>query len=244
MPQKIAILALALLLPLEAAFAFKGLSAPEASDPSGAAAAHSGMHHGGPSGSKDGVPMVDKMIARLNERLAHEPDNLPARIMLASIYKEAGRADEAARTSAEVDQRLAALVERVRQNPGSDDLADPLLLADAYNMLGRYGDAVSVYAAIENKIDSDPDLLIDYAETLAQADPQSLVGKPLELAERALKINPRHLSALLFAATAAEKAGDKAKVAAYWETALPLVEPGSALEKDLRDKLDALKRAD
>ncbi|MDR2837618.1 MAG: hypothetical protein LBV49_03475 [Azonexus sp.] len=242
MNRKITVLALALLLPLDAALAFKGFGAPDASDPSRTSAAHSGMdmnHAGMKSDPKDNRPIGEKMIERLKERLAKEPDNLPAWVMLANIYKSLDRNSEAAEASATANQRMAAMAERLEKNP---EIPDTLTLVDACTMLGRYDDAVKAYARIENQIGDDPDLLVDYAQTLARANHQIMAGKPLELVDRVLKSKPQHLEALLFAAAAALEAKDQDKARAYWETALPLVEPNSELEQDLRNKIKQLEK--
>ncbi|MDR2837617.1 MAG: c-type cytochrome biogenesis protein CcmI [Azonexus sp.] len=141
----------------------------------------------------------------------------------------------------QVDERVARLAARLKDNP--DDTQGWLKLANSYKVLGRYDEAVKAYAGIENKIGDNPDLLISYAEAIALANGRSMAGKPTQLVERALKINPKNLDGLLLAGSAAMEAKDNKKAIAYWDAALPLVEPGSELEKNLRMNLEQLKKA-
>ncbi|MCL2636583.1 MAG: c-type cytochrome biogenesis protein CcmI [Betaproteobacteria bacterium] len=140
----------------------------------------------------------------------------------------------------QIDEMVARLAERLRDNP--DDMQGWLMLARSYKALGRYGDAVEAYAKAEKVIDEQPDLLASYAETIAMAGGQGLAGKPRQLVERALKIDPRHAHSLFLAGAAALQAKDNQQAIAYWEVLLPQVEPGSELEQMLRAGIDQLKQ--
>ena len=70
---------------------------------------------------------------------------------------------------------------------------------------------------------------------------KGLQGKPAQLVERALKIEPKHGHSLFLAGAAAMDAGDKRKAIAYWEALLPQVEPGSEIDQILREGIDNMK---
>ncbi|MDR1994495.1 c-type cytochrome biogenesis protein CcmI [Azonexus sp.] len=140
----------------------------------------------------------------------------------------------------QIDEMVARLAERMQSNP--DDMQGWLMLARSYKALGRYDDAVKAYAKAEKVIDDQPDLLASYAETIAMASGQGLVGKPRELVERALKIDPKHAHSLFLAGAAAIQANDTKQAIAYWEALLPLVEPGTELDQMLRAGIDKLKQ--
>jgi len=72
---------------------------------------------------------------------------------------------------------------------------------------------------------------------------KGLKGKPSQLVERALKIDPQHPHALFLAGAAAMDAGDNKKGIAYWEALLPQVEPGSEIDQMLRGGIDKMKQA-
>lgn len=134
-------------------------------------------------------------------------------------------------------EQLAA---KMKANP--DDLKGWLMLARSYKTLGRYPEAVAAYAKAEKLIDQDPDLLANYAETLAMANNNVLAGKPTQLIEKALKLNPQHGHSLFLGGAAAMEAGNTKKAIAYWEALLPQVEPDSDIDQMLRSSIDKMKQ--
>lgn len=144
-------------------------------------------------------------------------------------------------TPEEIDAMVAKLAERMQANP--DDLQGWTMLARSYKVLGKYDLAAESYAKAESLVSKDPELLASYAETLAMAGGgKGLAGKPRELIEKALKIDPKHGHSLFLAGAAAMEAGDRKQGIAYWEALLPQVEPGSELDQMLRAGIDQMKQ--
>jgi cytochrome c-type biogenesis protein CcmH len=133
------------------------------------------------------------------------------------------------------------LAEKVRANP--DDLKGWLMLARSYKTLGRFDDAAMAFGKAESMVNKDPDLLASYAETLAMAGDKGLQGKPRQLVEKALKLDPKHPHSLFLAGAAAMEAGENKKGIAYWEALLPEVEPGSEIDQILRSGITKMKEA-
>jgi cytochrome c-type biogenesis protein CcmH len=118
--------------------------------------------------------------------------------------------------------RLAA-----RQKTNPDDLAGWARLAHAYKVQGRLADAEQAYAKAGKLVDSDPDLLTQYADVLAtRAD--KIEGRPLALVNKALALDPKHPTALMMAGTAAYRRADYAQAVAHWEKVLTVLPPGSS----------------
>jgi cytochrome c-type biogenesis protein CcmH len=143
-------------------------------------------------------------------------------------------------TPEQIDEMVAKLAARMQANP--DDLQGWLMLGRSYKALGRYDDAIKAYARAEAKINDDPELLATYAETIAMAGGKGLAGKPRQLVEKALKIDPRHGHSLFLAGAAAMEAGENQKGIAYWEALLPQVEPGSEIDQMLRNGIEQMKQ--
>jgi cytochrome c-type biogenesis protein CcmH len=135
-------------------------------------------------------------------------------------------------TPEQINAMVGKLAERMRANP--DDMQGWLMLARSYKTLGRYAEAAEAYGKAEKVID-DPDQLASYAEVLAMAGNKGLKGKPRQLVDKALKIDPNNGHSLFLAGAAAMEAGDNAQGIAYWQKLLPMVEPGSDVEKMLQD---------
>ncbi|QLH51701.1 MAG: c-type cytochrome biogenesis protein CcmI [Candidatus Accumulibacter cognatus] len=125
----------------------------------------------------------------------------------------------------QIEAMLNSLVDKLQKNP--DDHQGWVMLARSYKVLERFPEAVKAYERAAPLVDQDPALLADYADVLAQTQGGSLQGRPSELIERALRINPREPQALLLAGAAATDRQQFAAAADYWSRLLELVEPGS-----------------
>lgn len=134
---------------------------------------------------------------------------------LAALSPESARSDITAR---EIDEMVAKLAARMEQNP--DDARGWTMLGRSYKALGRYEEAVTAFGKAAQLAGEDPQLLSDYAEALAIATGGSLKGRPTELIDRALKLDPDHPQALVLAGTAAYERDDFARAADHWEKLL------------------------
>lgn len=143
-------------------------------------------------------------------------------------------------TAEQISGMVSKLAERMKANP--DDMQGWLMLARSYKTMGRYEEAAEAYGKAEKVINDDPELLASYAETIAMANGKGLDGKPKQLIERALKLDPQHPHSLFLAGAAAMEAGDNRKGIAYWEALLPQVEPGSEIDQMLRSGIDKMKQ--
>lgn len=142
-------------------------------------------------------------------------------------------------TKEQINAMVAKLAERMKANP--DDTKGWLMLARSYKSLGRYAEAVEAFSKVEKVIDESPDLLAGYAETIAMAEGKGLGGKPTQLIEKALKLDPKHGHSLFLAGAAAMDRGDKKQAIAYWEALLPQVEPDSEIDQILRSGIEKMK---
>lgn len=143
-------------------------------------------------------------------------------------------------TPAQIDAMVSNLAERLKNNP--DDLQGWAMLARSYKAMDRINEALDAYAKAEKLVVEDPGLLASYAETLATANGNQLQGKPRQLVERALKLDPKNPHALFLAGAAAMEAGENKQGVAYWQALLPLVEPGSDVERMLRGGIEKMQQ--
>jgi cytochrome c-type biogenesis protein CcmH len=117
------------------------------------------------------------------------------------------------------DAQIIAMVEtlaaKVRERP--DDVRGWSLLARSMASLGRYRESAEAYDHLAKIEPGNPDVLADYADALGMAQGGRLAGRPTELADAALRIDPNHSKALALAGTAALDRGDFAGAIAYWQ---------------------------
>lgn len=132
----------------------------------------------------------------------------------------------------EVVAMVEKLAQKVRERP--DDVEGWSLLARSMGAIGRFNDAAEAYEHLAKLVPNDPNVLADYADALGMAQGQSLAGRPRELIEQALKLDPSHRKALALAGTAAMDAGDYAASVKYWETLAAQLSDGSPDQAQVR----------
>lgn len=144
-------------------------------------------------------------------------------------------------TRDQVVQMVAGLAQKLRANP--DDPEGWMMLARSYTALGRYEEAVGAFRELTARVPDDPQILADYADTLAMARGRSLLGEPEGLVSRALAANPNHGKALALAGTIAFSKQDYRGAIGYWERILPLVAPDSPTARSINGSIaDARSR--
>lgn len=135
---------------------------------------------------------------------------------------------------------IASLEARLKANP--DDAAGWFTLARSYATTGRYADSARAFARLSELVPEDARLLADYADVLAMSQGQNLQGKPLELINRALTLNPDNEKALNLAASAAYQRKDFAQAASYWRHLLKLLPPDADAARNITAAADEADR--
>ena len=111
-----------------------------------------------------------------------------------------------------------------------------VLEARAHMAADRYQAAARSYEnglAASRKVAADPLVWCELADALGMAQGGSLQGRPLELIEKALALNPNNARALEMAGSAAYEVNDYATALRYWERLLPQLPPGSSAFAEL-----------
>ncbi|KAF0192460.1 MAG: hypothetical protein FD165_1085 [Gammaproteobacteria bacterium] len=119
-------------------------------------------------------------------------------------------------------QNLAA---RLEQNP--DDAEGWAILGRSLLAMQQYQDATVAFENAAALVHSDAQLYADYADALAMASGEQLVGKPMQLIRRALEVDPNNQKALWLAGTAAYESGNYDEALTTWKHLQGLLAPGS-----------------
>lgn len=122
-----------------------------------------------------------------------------------AVSQAASTANEHMSMSQMVDQ----LQQRIDANP--DDPEARMWMARVMMATEQYGQAVDQYEKVLGIVGDQPDVLVQYADALAMVNGGRMAGKPVELVERALAADPKHIMALWLAGLAAQEAGDVPK---------------------------------
>ncbi|MBX9812127.1 MAG: c-type cytochrome biogenesis protein CcmI [Burkholderiales bacterium] len=134
-------------------------------------------------------------------------------------------------TPQQIEEMVQRLATRLQNNP--DNVEGWIMLARAYNALGRFAQAASAYASAIKQLPNDAQLLADYADTLAMAQDRRLQGEPEKLIARALQIDPDNIKALALAGSLAFDNKNYAKAVEYWERILRLVPQDSEFARSV-----------
>jgi len=116
---------------------------------------------------------------------------------------------------ARIEGMVAKLAQRLKEKP--DDPEGWMMLARSYRVLDRHAEAVTAFERAGQKVATDPARLVDWAESLALSQGGVLAGKPTELLDRALAIDPDFATALALAGSAAFERADWKMAVAHWE---------------------------
>jgi cytochrome c-type biogenesis protein CcmH len=117
-----------------------------------------------------------------------------------------------------VDEMVARLEKRLQSAP--DDAVGWRMLGRSYDVLGRLPDADRAYAQAWRLTPDDPDLALDYAEVLARTNNNSLQGRPAELIEAALRLDPRSVRAKILRGIALYQQERMTEAVAIWKSIL------------------------
>lgn len=142
-------------------------------------------------------------------------------------------------TREEIEARIGALAKRLQDNPS--DAEGWTMLARSYMGFERYGEATGAYAKATELQPQNADLWADYAFASAMAAGQRLDGKPTELVNQALKLDPENVKALQLAGSAAFQAKDYKKAVDYWQRVLNKVPPGTPVAQTITERINEAK---
>jgi len=153
-------------------------------------------------------------------------------VLSAGFYFALGDATRIAQTNTQqpmtqegVEKMVAQFAAKMEQDPAN--LQGWVMLARSYRILGRNQEAAKAYERAGSFIESDPQLLADYADVLASNANGSFSGKPLQLINQALKLDPNNLMALWLSGTASYAAGNYKAAVQIWEKLAQQVPPGT-----------------
>jgi len=139
-----------------------------------------------------------------------------------------------------IEANVAALAKKLEQNP--NDVAGWIMLGRSYNSLEKYSEASAAYEKATALKSDDANLWADYAFNLAMANGKSLAGKPTEIINKALKLDPENPKALELAGSAAFEAKDFPAAIKYWEKLLSRTADDPEISKALSERIADAKR--
>jgi len=182
-----------------------------------------------------GLPLIAVVFyLRVGELKGLSPSEV--RPAMSSVASSGGRSQQ------QIDANVAALVERLKTNPS--DSQGWVMLARSYNSMGRFGESAGAYARATELLPNDADLLAEYAFVSAMANGRQLEGQPMDLVNRALKVDPENLKALQLAGNGAFQRKDYKQAIDYWSRVLKKVPAESEVAVSIQQRIDEAKSLD
>ena len=143
------------------------------------------------------------------------------------------------RTQAQIEANVAALAKRLQSNPS--DAQGWIMLARSYSSMNKFAESAGAYTKATELTPNDADLWAEFAFATAMANGRNLEGRPMELINRALQVDPQNAKALQLAGSAAFQAKDYKKAVDYWQRVLKQVPPGSEVAETIQARINEAK---
>lgn len=139
-----------------------------------------------------------------------------------------------------IENMVVQLKERLAKNPA--DAEGWSMLGRSYYFLKRYNEAAQSYGKVVEIIgETEPDVLADYADTVAMASGRSMKGKPYELVKKALSLQPFHEKSLWLAGSAAYEEKDYPNALGYFEKLMQVFPPGSENSEQMKRNIGEIQ---
>lgn len=139
----------------------------------------------------------------------------------------------AARAPQSPEQMVEQLAARLAEHP--DDPRGWDMLARSYMVLGRHREALDALQRLQAFTGETPDMLVRIADAESREAGGALAGRPAELVERALALDPHNRAGLWLAGMVAAEKGDYFGAIGRWKELLALVEPDDPVRPRLEE---------
>lgn len=143
-------------------------------------------------------------------------------------------------TPAQLAAMVEGLAKRLEKNP--NDVEGWVMLGRSYAALGRYTDAATAFGKATEIFPNDAQLWADYADIAAMAAGRKLAGRPTEIIQKALAVDPNNPKALALAGSAAFEVRDFPKAVIYWEQLLKVLPPNSGASQSIAAGIDEARQ--
>jgi cytochrome c-type biogenesis protein CcmH len=140
---------------------------------------------------------------------------------------------------ANIQKMVEGLAHRLQQNP--NDTEGWLMLGRSYLYLKRYQAAAEAFAQAARLQPDNAEVLLQYADTLAATTGGKLTGKPRQLIDRALQLEPDNQTALWLSGLAKVEAGQLHQALKDWQKLAALVDKQSQSYSKLVGLIQALQ---
>lgn len=192
---------------------------------------------------------LERELLNIVDAPASREDVLPARrtalavgllvpVFAITLYlflgdREHGPAGLTGMPSQSPEQMVEQLAARMADNP--DDARGWDMLARSYMVLGRHREAVQALQRLQALRGESPELMVRLADALSREAGGTLAGRPTELIEQALALDPQNRAGLWLAGMIAIEKGDSFGALGRWRELLALLDPSDPARPKLEE---------
>jgi cytochrome c-type biogenesis protein CcmH len=162
-----------------------------------------------------------------------------------AVLTAIANAPDAAQAQAEPSpEEIAGMIQtieaRTRSHPGDGTAWEALAMANV--LAARWPEAVQAYTKAHELLPEKPSVLVGYAESLAMSANQVLTGRPIELVNQALQLDPGHAKGLQLAVIHAYQTQNYTQAIAYIDRLGRQAPPDSDYARELKAMRDDAQR--
>jgi cytochrome c-type biogenesis protein CcmH len=162
-----------------------------------------------------------------------------------AVLTAIANAPDAAQAQAEPSpEEIAGMIQtieaRTRSHPGDGTAWEALAMANV--LAARWPEAVQAYTKAHELLPEKPSVLVGYAESLAMSANQVLTGRPIELVNKALQLDPGHAKGLQLAVIHAYQTQNYTQAIAYIDRLGRQAPPDSDYARELKAMRDDAQR--
>ena len=136
----------------------------------------------------------------------------------------------------DIERMVQTLADKLVQDPGN--LKGWAILARSYKVMGRAADAQKAFERAGSFLDNDAQLLADYADVAITNANGNFAGKPAQLLEKALQVDPNNLMALWLSGGGAFARKDYGSAIGIWQRLAQLLPPESEDTRNIRAAIE------
>ena len=141
-----------------------------------------------------------------------------------------------------IEEMVAKLATKLEAQP--NDPKGWFMLARSYMAMNRYTEAANAYRRLHELVGDQPEILVSYADALAMVHNGKLAGKPIELINKALELDPAQPQGLWLAGMAADQRGDHQTAIHLWRRLEPLLVNDPNSQKEINQLITQAEQQD
>jgi cytochrome c-type biogenesis protein CcmH len=164
----------------------------------------------------------------------------PDTIMQESVLSEFHNAEGKEEKLASIEKMISQLEKRLINEP--DNIDGWIMLTNSYASLERYPGALRAVDNLYRLNGDDPTVLLRYADILSMVNGGVFTGKPTDLINQALQLEPENPNGLWLAGLAANERGEINNAINYWQRLVPKLEQGSEPQQQIKQYIQLARQ--